>query len=60
MGDRFYMQQQKAKPRKRRLKKDIIADINSFLGRDVPSLDKVTVDGLEQLFDAIQRKVYET
>lgn len=62
MGDRFYMQQQAAngkggrngplKP-KRKLKKDIIAEIHLVLKSEVPGLDKLTVASLDALMEAI-------
>lgn len=58
MGDRFYMQQQKHKP-KRRLKKDIVEEIETFLNSKVDGLDKLTIATLDDLFEAIQRKVNE-
>jgi len=65
MGDRFYMQQLKATgtcpgdgkavKKKRRLKKDIVADIELILG-NIPSLDKMTVVGLEKLLEVISTR----
>ena len=52
MGDRFYEQQTKYKP-KRILKKDIIAEIIENLGGDVVGLDKCTVVTLNQLLERI-------
>lgn len=54
MGDRFYMQQQEYKP-KRRLKKDIIADIHAALRVEVPGLDKLTIASLDALLEAISK-----
>ena len=63
MGDRWYFQQgikQKSDMKqKRRLKKDIIADLNKLLGTEIKNIDRVTVDGLEQLIVAIERKLTE-
>ncbi len=58
MGDRFYEQQKKYKP-KRRLKADIVADIETFLGYEVPGLEKCTIATLNKLFDSIQRRVLD-
>jgi len=55
MGDRFYQQQQKHKP-KRVLKKDWIQDINVLLGQDITGLDKCTIATLTSLYDAIKEK----
>jgi len=48
MGDRFYAQQKAHKP-KRRLKKDIITDIQLMLDEPVDGLEKCTVATLEQV-----------
>ena len=53
MGDRFYEQQGKFKP-KRVLKKDIIIEINEILGAEVLGLDKCTIATLTQLTEAIE------
>ena len=63
MGDRFYMQQKKSMGTrwksdgsgkgKRRLKKDVIADITVLLAGEVPGLDAMTVANLEALKDAL-------
>jgi len=53
MGDRFYEQQSKFKP-KRVLKKDIIAEINEILSAEVLGLDKCTIATLTQLTEAIE------
>jgi hypothetical protein len=55
VGDRFYEQQGKHKP-KRVLKKDIIAEINKNLGVDIVGLDKCTIATLEQLLEALNDK----
>ena len=52
MGDRFYEQQKDYKP-KRILKKDIIAEINEILGKDIVGLDKCTIATLIQLLETI-------
>ena len=53
MGDRFYEQQSKHKP-KRVLKKDIIAEINEILRVEMLGLDKCTIATLTQLTEAIE------
>lgn len=63
MGDRFYMQQKKSMGArwksdgsgkgKRKLKKDVIADITVLLAGEVPGLDAMTVANLEALKDAL-------
>ena len=63
MGNRFYMQQKKSMGArwksdgsgkgKRRLKKDVIADITVLLADEVPGLDAMTVANLEALKDAL-------
>lgn len=59
MGDRFYMQQKNHKP-KRRLKKDVIAEVTQVLnGRKVEGLDRCTIQTLDNLIEAIQRVKYE-
>lgn len=55
MGDRFYEQQGKYKP-KRILKKDVIAEIIKNLGGDVVGLDKCTIATLNQLLERINDK----
>jgi len=59
MGDRFYDQQKQYKP-KRRLKKDVIAEITELLGnREVAGLDRCTIQCLDSLIDAIKRVKHE-
>jgi len=53
MGDRFYEQRDKFKP-KRVLKKDIIAEINEILSVEMLGLDKCTIATLTQLTEAIE------
>ena len=63
-ADRFYGAQKMTKTTmqtktgvnkpKRRLKADIVKDINTLLGEDVPSLDKMTIVGLTKLEELIQ------
>jgi hypothetical protein len=55
MGDRFYEQQKKHKP-KRVLKKDYIQEINVLLGQEITGLDKCTIATLTTLSDAIKEK----
>lgn len=59
MGDRFYQQQKDFKP-KRRLKKDVIAELTQTLnGRKIDGLDRCTIKTLDELIEAIQRVKYE-
>ena len=53
MGDRFYEQQKKYKP-KRRLKKDVIAELTEVLGSEVQGLDRCTIATLDQLIETIR------
>jgi hypothetical protein len=55
MGDRFYEQQGKHKP-KRVLKRDIIAKINKLFDEDIVGLEKATIPTLEQLLEALNDK----
>lgn len=48
-----------AKP-KRKLKKDVIAEITEMLGYSVEGLDKCTIATLEALLEAIKVKVTDT
>ena len=62
MGDRFYMQQKKAKPRTRKLKKDIIPPIASLLlvdAEDLAFLNKLTIADIEQLTEYIKDMLNE-
>jgi hypothetical protein len=52
MGDRFYAQQAKHNP-KRRLTKDIVADVENVLTFPVSGLDRMTCESLENLLIAI-------
>lgn len=53
MGDRFYIQQKNYKP-KRRLKKDVIAELTRVLnGNEVKGLDRCTIATLDELIDTI-------
>jgi hypothetical protein len=58
MGDRFYEQQKNYKP-KRRLKKDVIAEVHKLLGAEVPGLDRMTIASIDALYDAIYFKIDE-
>ena len=59
MGDRFYEQQKAYKP-KRRLKKDVIADLYALLGVEkIDNIDRLTIKGLDQLTEAIERKLLQ-
>ena len=53
MGDRFYAQQAKYKPR-RVLKKDVIAELNSLLPGEVSGLDRLTIKTLDDLIRQIK------
>lgn len=59
MGDRFYMQQKTAKVG-RRLKKDIVVEVNDALGCEVSGLDKLTVASLDSLLEAVRRLKYDS
>jgi hypothetical protein len=66
MGDRFYGQQQGKlgykknpagsdnKPKPRRLKKDIVTDIEELIDVDLASLEKMTVKDLNVLLNKLQ------
>ena len=67
MGDRWYGQMEgklgykkgsaKNTPgTKRRLKKDIVADIEKLVGSSLPSLDKVTINDLNIILEALDDK----
>lgn len=58
MGDRFYAQQKEYKP-KRRLKKDIVKDINDFLGSEVKGLDRLTIESLDSLLATLKWRIDE-
>jgi hypothetical protein len=58
MGDRFYEQQGKHKP-KRILKKDVIAEINENLGVSIIGLEKATIPTLTQLLEALNDKLVQ-
>lgn len=54
MGDRFYMTQKNYKP-KRKLKKDIIIEFERLVGQEVKGLDRLTIETLDNLTDAVNR-----
>lgn len=55
MGDRFYEQQKKYKP-KRRLKKDVIAEITKLLSTEIKGLDRCTIATLDELILVLRGK----
>ena len=56
MGDRFYLEQQKHKP-KRVLKKDVIAELYELLDTEVEGLDRLTIKTLRELIQVIRWRV---
>ena len=66
MGDRFYEQQKKSMSTrwradgsgkaKRRLKKDVIADITSIIGTEIEGLSACTVATLEKLNEVLNEQ----
>lgn len=59
MGDRFYTQQKKYKP-KRRPKSDYIKELNEeVLGSTVEGLDRLTIKTLESLIETIRWRLDE-
>jgi len=56
MGDRFYMQQKNYKP-KRRLKKDVIKELEEVLGSHVEGMDRLTIKALDDLITTIKRRL---
>jgi len=52
MGDRFYTQQKNHKPG-RRLKKDVIKELEVLLGIPVSGLDRLTIKSLDELIVAV-------
>jgi hypothetical protein len=56
MGDRFYAQQKNYKP-KRRLKRDIVMEVEAILGQQVEGLDKLTIKTLDDLKMAIAFRI---
>ena len=58
MGDRFYTQQKEHKP-KRRLKKDVIAELVAELdGIEIQGLDRLTIAAMDELISAIKKVRY--
>ena len=61
MWKKILMTDSKAKERamkpKRRLKKDITAEIGQLLGREIDGLDKCTIATLDALTEAIEAKL---
>lgn len=55
MGDRFYAQQKDHKP-KRRLKADVIAELQGYFIVEVSGLDRLTIKSLEELIQAVAYK----
>jgi hypothetical protein len=55
VGDRFYDQQKAYKP-KRRLKADIIKELDEVLGSHVEGMDKLTIKTLDELIEALRCK----
>ena len=53
MGDRFYNQQKAHKP-KRRLKADIIKELDEILGSHVEGMDKLTIKALDELIEVLR------
>ena len=54
MGDRFYGAQKTHKP-KRRLKADVIKELQNTLMNDVQGLDRLTIKTLDELHLAIKQ-----
>ena len=65
MGDRFYEQQNEylgksrgqkrmADKPKRRLKKDVLAELYEVLGAEIGGLDRITINALDELIDAVK------
>lgn len=52
MGDRFYTQQKNYKPG-RRLKKDVVKQLEKILGQEVDGLDRLTIKALDNLTVAV-------
>jgi len=52
MGERFYLAQKNYKP-KRRLKKDVIVELDSILGVHVEGMDRLTIKTLDELIEVL-------
>ena len=55
MGDRYYNAQKNYKP-KRRLKADVIAELDAVLGQHVDGIDRLTIKALDDLIKVIKEK----
>lgn len=66
MGDRFYQQQNEYfnKPRgqkkmsekpKRKLKKDVVKELEAILGEPIPNIERSTIATLESLINSINK-----
>ena len=53
MGDRFYIAQKNYKP-KRRLKKDVIQELDEVLGTHVEGMDRLTIKTLDDLIETLK------
>ena len=53
MGDRFYAQQKDYKPG-RRLKKDVVIELNSLFHTPILGLERLTIATLDELIAAVQ------
>lgn len=53
MGDRFYIAQKNYKP-KRRLKKDVIQELDEVLGSHVDGMDRLTIKTLDDLIETLK------
>lgn len=56
MGDRFYTQQKNHKP-DRRLKAQVVKELQVLLEEDVKGLDRLTIVALEALIIAVKSKI---
>jgi hypothetical protein len=61
MGDRWYTQQKQSKSSKtpRRLKKDIIADLENLVGEKLPGIERTTIATIEKLILLIEKKLQQ-
>lgn len=55
MGDRYYNAQKNYKP-KRRLKVDVIAELDAVLGQHVDGMDRLTIKALDDLIKAVKER----
>lgn len=58
MGDRFYAQQKAHKP-KRRLKADVLKELDDVLGSHVEGMDRLTIKTLDELIATIRWRLDE-